>query len=76
MIWHTEVNNRQKVDDYDEKCVTLMRGPNQAEWMDYQNATRKGPIERRFHPADKLDRLRALKKVWDPNGIFTRELLD
>lgn len=76
LIWHTDANNRQRVDDYDDECVRLMRGPNKAEWLDYQNATRKGPIDQRFRPKDKLDRLRALKKHWDSDGIFTSQLLD
>lgn len=53
-----------------------MRGPDPAEYVDYQNGTRDGPIERRFRGTERLARLRQLKKHWDPSGVFTRQLLD
>ena len=75
LIWHTDPKNRSKVDEYNEKCLTVMRGPNISEWADYQNGTRSGPIELRFRGIDRLARLQQLKKKWDPTGVFTTQLL-
>ena len=52
-----------------------MRGPVTSEWADYQNGTRSGPVELRFRGKDRLERLRQLKKKWDPTGVFTNQLL-
>lgn len=76
LIWHIDPKNRTKVDEYNEKCIDIMRGPNVSEWADYQNGTRDGPIERRFRGKDRLERLQRLKKEWDPSGVFTTQLLE
>ncbi|KAL9094515.1 MAG: hypothetical protein Q9165_003074 [Trypethelium subeluteriae] len=75
LIWHTDPKHRAKVDQYNERSIALMRGPDEANYVDYQNGTRVGPIERRYRPAGKLARLKKLKKEWDPNGVFTDQLL-
>lgn len=76
MIWHTDKNNRSKVDEYNNKTLDIMRGPNQETWVDFQNATRSSPIQQRYRGKERLDRLRALKKEWDPTGVFTDQLLE
>lgn len=76
LIWHTDARNRAKVDEYNEKCIAIMRGPNPTELVNYQNGTRDGPIEYRYRGTERLARLRKLKRQWDPSGIFTRQLLD
>ncbi|KAK0506883.1 hypothetical protein JMJ35_010583 [Cladonia borealis] len=76
LIWHTDPKNRGTVDEYNERCLAIMRGPNTGEWADYQNATRSGPIELRFRGKDRLARLQRLKKEWDPTGVFTTQLLE
>ena len=75
LIWHTDVSNRQKVDEYNARCLSIMRGSNPSEWADYQNRTRDGPIELRFRGKERLARLKTLKKQWDPTGLFTSQLL-
>lgn len=76
LIWHTDERNREKVDEYNEKCIAIMRGPSPTEFVNYQNGTRDGPIEYRYRGIERLSRLRHLKKQWDPSGIFTGQLLD
>ncbi|KAI1207303.1 uncharacterized protein F4807DRAFT_183671 [Annulohypoxylon truncatum] len=76
LIWHTDARNRQKVDDFNDQSIAIMRGPDRSEYADFQNGTRTGPIELRFRGAGKLDKLRALKKKWDPTGVFTKQLLE
>ena len=74
-IWHTNPQTRVKVDEFNEKAIAVMRGPNQADYVDFVNGTRVGPIERRFRSVQKTNRLRELKKIWDPTGVFTDQLL-
>ncbi|KAI9709690.1 MAG: hypothetical protein M1820_003092 [Bogoriella megaspora] len=76
LIWHTDPKNRAKVDEYNEKSLALMRGPDTTTYVDFVNGTRVDPIERRYRPAEKLAKLKQLKKIWDPTGIFTNQLLD
>ena len=44
-------------------------------YVDLPHGTRTGPIERRFRGQERLAKLRALKKEFDPQGTFTREFL-
>jgi hypothetical protein len=53
-----------------------MRGPDSSEYADFQNGTRTAPIELRFRGEGKVDKLRMLKRKWDPEGLFTTQLLD
>lgn len=41
----------------------------------FPNHTRTQSLEQRYRGADRLERLKGLKKLWDPNGIFTTQLL-
>ena len=76
LIWHTDPKNRAKVDDYSDRSISLMRGPHEADYVDFVNGTRTGPIERRYRPGEKLAQLKKLKRIWDPTGVFTSQLLD
>ncbi|PWY76055.1 FAD-binding domain-containing protein [Aspergillus sclerotioniger CBS 115572] len=76
IVWHTDVKNRRKVDEYNEECVAVMRGPDETRYVDFQNATRTGPIQRRYRGEARLTRLRQLKQKWDAHGVFTRQLLN
>ncbi|KAI1850462.1 hypothetical protein JX265_013424 [Neoarthrinium moseri] len=76
LIWHTNVSRRQLVDEFNDKSIKIMRGSDKSEYADFQNGTRSGPIELRYRGPGKLDKLKALKKKWDPTGVFTTQLLD
>lgn len=41
----------------------------------YQNFSREIPIEQRYKGAERLEKLKDLKKIWDPQGVFTKQLL-
>jgi hypothetical protein len=53
-----------------------MRGPIRAEYADFTNGTRTGSIDLRYRREGKLEKLRMLKKKWDPEGVFKTQLLD
>ncbi|KAF7931924.1 uncharacterized protein EAE97_008945 [Botrytis byssoidea] len=74
-IWHTDSKNRSKVDEFNERSIAIMRGNDVANFVDFQNGTRVGPIERRFRGNERLTKLMALKRDWDPRGVFTSEFL-
>ncbi|KAI0102015.1 hypothetical protein GGR51DRAFT_528291 [Nemania sp. FL0031] len=76
LIWHTEVRNRERVDELNDQSIALMRGTDASEFADFQNGTRTGPIAWRFRGPGKLEKLKALKRRWDPKGVFTSQLLD
>jgi hypothetical protein len=46
----------------------------QEEIHSYQNFSRDTSLESRFGK-ERVEKLRALKKKWDPNGVFTKQLL-
>lgn len=52
-----------------------MRGSDEQEFVDFANGTRLGPIERRYRDKERLERLKKMKKEWDPTGVFTTQLL-
>ncbi|KAI1819812.1 hypothetical protein F4861DRAFT_543576 [Xylaria intraflava] len=76
LIWHTAVEHRERVDELNDQSIELMRGTDTSEYADFQNGTRTGPAAWRFRGPGKLEKLKALKKKWDPEGIFTNQLLD
>lgn len=45
------------------------------DWVDYANCNRTDLVQRRYRGAERLERLMSLKKKWDPQGVFTRQLL-
>lgn len=69
------MSNRAKVDAHNDRCIAMMRGPNASEFADFQNGTRTGPIELRYRGEARLEKLKGLKKEWDPTEVFTNQLL-
>ena len=41
----------------------------------YTNTSRNDPIEHRYKDAAAVRKLKELKRLWDPDGCFTKELL-
>ncbi|KAL8726654.1 MAG: hypothetical protein Q9181_005968, partial [Wetmoreana brouardii] len=64
------------VSRFEQRAIETMRlGTDLESYIDLPHGTRTGPIERRFRGAQRLSKLRALKREYDPEGVFTRELL-
>lgn len=76
IIWYTDAASHQRVAELNAECIAISRGTDRSEYADFQNATRTDPIELRFRGEGKVAKLRTLKKTWDPEGVFTRQLLD
>jgi hypothetical protein len=59
----------------DEVMVHLRRNQPQEEYSFYQNFSRTAPIKERYKGTERLQKLKDLKKRWDPKGIFANQLL-
>ncbi|KAI0386310.1 FAD-binding domain-containing protein [Hypomontagnella monticulosa] len=76
LSWYTDPANHELVASMDMKAQAAMReGTQQETFVSYTNTTREGPLEYRYKGAERLQRLKALKKEFDPTGVFTKELL-
>jgi len=42
----------------------------------FPSHTRGDNLKYRYRGEERMKRLRALKKMWDPEGVFTRQFLD
>jgi hypothetical protein len=74
--WYHFAENHDRILDFENRAIAAMRvGTEESEFVDYANCNRIDPIERRYRGKERLERLRMLKKKWDPNGVFTKQLL-
>ncbi|PQE18750.1 FAD binding domain containing protein [Rutstroemia sp. NJR-2017a WRK4] len=74
--WYHSAENHDLVLDFENRAIAAMRvGTDESEFVDYANCNRIDPIERRYRGKERLERLTMLKKKWDPNGVFTKQLL-
>lgn len=74
--WYKDANNHDLVDSADKKAQAVMRrGVEEQEFISYTNTSREDPISYRYKGSDRIERLKALKKQWDPTGVFTTQLL-
>lgn len=53
----------------------MRSGTEEKDFIAYANGSREDPIEHRYKGLERLEKLRSLKKKWDPLGVFTKELL-
>ncbi|MCJ1272184.1 hypothetical protein MMC22_012092 [Lobaria immixta] len=76
LSWCQSQENWDKVFGFEQRAIDIMRlGTDPDSYIDLPHGTRTGPIERRYGDPEKLTKLRALKKEFDPQGVFTTELL-
>lgn len=74
--WYHSAENHGLVLDFENRAIAAMRsGTEEEDFVDYVNCNRIDPIERRFRGKKRLDRLKMLKMKWDPQGVFTKQLL-
>ncbi len=76
LAWYTDPHHHDQMSSFNKTAMAVMRtGTTEEQFISYTNNTRDDPIEWRYKGKNRLERLRRLKKEWDPNGAFTRELL-
>lgn len=75
--WYRDAANHNLVLDFEKRVLaTMRRNQSEAEYVDYPNCERNGPLERRYRGEARLNKLKVLKQKWDPNGVFTKQLLE
>ncbi|KAI5859276.1 FAD-binding domain-containing protein [Durotheca rogersii] len=76
LSWYTDGAHHDFVAKMDQKAQECMRvGTNEEAFVSYTNTSREDALEYRYKGDDRIRRLRALKREFDPTGTFTRELL-
>lgn len=62
--------------EYGEKLVALCQEDQKEDQKAlFPNHSRVNKIEYRYRGEDRRSKLAALKKEWDPTGVFTRQFL-
>jgi FAD/FMN-containing dehydrogenase len=75
LSWYTDPASEEIVEKaVKEATAAATRKFKDEEIHSYQNWSRITSLESRYGK-ERLERLRALKKQWDPKGVFTKELL-
>ena len=76
LTWYTDPNLHDEVLRYDQRAQAIMRSDTKEKsYIAYTNTSRNDPIEYRYKDPAALQKLRALKGQWDPDGCFTSQLL-
>ncbi|KAI9683797.1 MAG: hypothetical protein M1822_005987 [Bathelium mastoideum] len=76
LSWYTDPALHDTLLSFDREAQEIMRSNTVPEaYIAYTNTSRNDPIEYRYKGDDTVKKLRALKREWDPKGVFTTELL-
>ncbi|KAL1962835.1 hypothetical protein VTN77DRAFT_9110 [Rasamsonia byssochlamydoides] len=76
LSWYTDASQHAEFARFDKAAQEQIRvGAAETSYVSYTNTSREDPLEWRYKGAERVARLRELKKKWDPTGVFTRELL-
>lgn len=76
LTWYTDPNLHEKILEIDKKAQAIMRSDTREDaFIAYTNTSRDDPIEHRYKDAAAVSKLKELKRHWDPDGFFTKELL-
>ncbi|OBT69952.1 hypothetical protein VE03_00493 [Pseudogymnoascus sp. 23342-1-I1] len=76
VIWYTDKETAETVQDWQVEALNIVTDTYEiGEVETFQNSSRETPIETRFPGEGRLEKLTALKKEWDPVGVFTNVFL-
>ena len=76
ILWYPDLSKHEDMLKYDHGARKEMRvNTEEAAYISFTNSNREDPVEHRYRGADRLSKLKALKKKWDPKGGFTKEFL-
>jgi hypothetical protein len=76
LSWYTNAESGPAVDEATERALAAAtRSFKPEELHTYQNFSRDSSLESRFGSQERVEKLQALKKKWDPNGVFTKVFL-
>ena len=76
LTWYTDPRLHEKVLAFDRKAREIMRSYTREDaYISYTNTSRDDPIHHRYKDSTTIRKLKQLKRDWDPDGCFTKELL-
>ncbi|KAJ7486857.1 hypothetical protein FB451DRAFT_1228198 [Mycena latifolia] len=75
LSWYTDPASHEEVLRIEQEALAYFRSHYNGTPVTYQNWSRDVPLEQLYRGPGTLERLRALKKQWDPRGVFTKLLL-
>ncbi|KAF3008217.1 hypothetical protein E8E14_009289 [Neopestalotiopsis sp. 37M] len=76
LSWYQDPESDEYIESADRRAQAISRkGDDEELFVSYTNTSRDDPISWRYKGEDRIDRLRALKKKWDPKGVFTKTFL-
>ncbi|KAH7356488.1 hypothetical protein BKA65DRAFT_494787 [Rhexocercosporidium sp. MPI-PUGE-AT-0058] len=73
LSWYTNADSGPAVDEATERALAAAtRSFKPEEIHTYQNFSRDTSLESRFGSRERVEKLKALKKKWDPQDVFTK----
>ncbi|KAG8526328.1 uncharacterized protein KY384_000321 [Bacidia gigantensis] len=76
LTWYTDPGYHAQVLQFDNRAQEIMRADTREDaYIAYTNTSRNDPVEWRYKDPKAVEKLRALKREWDPDGCFTKEFL-
>jgi FAD/FMN-containing dehydrogenase len=76
LFWYTDPASHKEVARIEKEALAHFRSYYDGHSATtYQNWTRDEPLKSSYPDSEKLERLKALKRHWDPEGVFTRIFL-
>lgn len=78
LVWCSQEQNVPVIERCLDQAQSVVRaGQAEADFVDFTNSLREpeSPIERRYRDSSRLQKLRELKREWDPTGVFSNEFL-
>ncbi|OBU01414.1 hypothetical protein VE01_00618 [Pseudogymnoascus verrucosus] len=76
VCWYTEEKSYEAAWEWQVEALRIVTERYEVgETETFQNSQRETPIESRFPGEGRLEKLKTLKREWDPKGVFTDVLL-
>ncbi|KAJ6522064.1 hypothetical protein B0H19DRAFT_1348717 [Mycena capillaripes] len=75
LSWYTDPASHGDVFRIEQEALTYFQSHYDGMPVTYQNWSRDVPLEQLYRGTGTLERLRLLKREWDPKGVFTKLLL-
>lgn len=72
LSWYTDPASHGHVLECEREVIELLCKTESSDARStYPNWSRDGPLEHMYPGDNRLQKLKALKRKWDPNGVFT-----
>ncbi|KAL9010708.1 MAG: hypothetical protein Q9173_004390 [Seirophora scorigena] len=76
LTWYTSPDIHEEVLQFDKRAQEIMRSDSEEKaFVSYTNTSRSDPVGHRYKDPAAVEKLKDLKRLWDPKGYFTKELL-